>query len=78
MARQIGAVLGVAILVSVLGIPHGAAAALTAYRHGWYSIVAVTVLAAFASLLIRRGPGPAAPASGNGQAGQPQQAAAAR
>ena len=40
MLRQVGFAVGVAMLVAVLGSPHGAAAALTAFRHGWYATAA--------------------------------------
>jgi MFS family permease len=54
MGRQVGAVLGVAILVSVLGKPHGADAAHTAFRHGWYVTIVISVLAAIVSLFVRK------------------------
>jgi len=53
MARQVGAVLGVAVLVAVLGTPHSVHAAVTAFRHGWQALAAVSILAAGASLLVR-------------------------
>jgi EmrB/QacA subfamily drug resistance transporter len=54
MARQIGAVLGVAMLVSVLGRPASPAAAVDAFRAGWTAIVIVCGVAAVAALTIRR------------------------
>jgi MFS family permease len=53
MARQIGAVLGVAILVSILGVPGSMRDALAAFQHGWYGIVAISGCAVLASLLVR-------------------------
>jgi hypothetical protein len=69
MARQIGAVLGVAIVVVILGAPRTPGAALTAFQHGWYAIAAMSVLAAFSSVLIRPAavaPTPGAPPEGGG------------
>ncbi|MEU9087224.1 MFS transporter [Streptomyces sp. NPDC048357] len=59
MGRQIGAVLGVAILVGALGTetPKDAVAA---FRHGWYAIAAAALLAACATLPLVRKPRPAA------------------
>jgi EmrB/QacA subfamily drug resistance transporter len=54
MARQIGAVLGVAVLVSVLGAARSPSTALIAFRHGWDAVVAVSALAVLASLLLLR------------------------
>jgi len=54
MARQIGAVLGVAMLVSILGTPTSPAAALDGFRSGWLAIVLVCGLAALAALAIRK------------------------
>jgi EmrB/QacA subfamily drug resistance transporter len=54
MARQVGTVLGVAILVSIVGTPRSPGAALTVFQHGWYSTTAMCGLAAVASLLVRR------------------------
>jgi EmrB/QacA subfamily drug resistance transporter len=54
MARQIGAVIGVAIIVVIIGAPHGLAEAQNAFRHGWYATAGVGVLAAVASLVIPR------------------------
>jgi hypothetical protein len=51
MARQTGAVLGVALMITPLGEPRTADAALTAFRHGW---VAAACLAAVAALALRR------------------------
>jgi len=75
MARQIGAVLGVAIVVVILGTPHSPSEALTAFQHSWYAISAMCVLAAVASMLIR--PGAAAPAPGKPEQMGQQRAAGA-
>jgi EmrB/QacA subfamily drug resistance transporter len=53
MSRQIGAVLGVAIAVAILGVPRTSAAALTAFQHTWDAIAAMSVLAGLSSMLIR-------------------------
>ncbi|MGW4893466.1 MFS transporter [Kitasatospora sp. NPDC004240] len=54
MARQIGAVVGVAVLVGVLGTPRDTAAAVDAFRHGWIAIALTAVLAGAAALLLVR------------------------
>lgn len=54
MARQIGAVLGVAVLVSILGRPRSAAAAKTAFDHGWVMVAVASVVAAVAAGLLRK------------------------
>jgi EmrB/QacA subfamily drug resistance transporter len=56
MLRQVGFAVGVAMLVAVLGSPHGAAAELTAFRHGWYATAAAGLAAAVAALALRRPP----------------------
>jgi hypothetical protein len=53
MARQTGAVVGVALMVTLLGEPGTADAALTAFRHGWVAAVAAACLAAVAALALR-------------------------
>jgi EmrB/QacA subfamily drug resistance transporter len=64
-ARQVGTVLGVAILVSLIGSPGTPAEALAAYQDGWLAIVITCGAAAIAALAIRRSsasvptPGPA-------------------
>lgn len=60
--RQIGAVLGVAIFVSILGSPHTKTAALAAFRHGWIGMVVMCAVAAFAAMLLRSAAPAAAPA----------------
>jgi EmrB/QacA subfamily drug resistance transporter len=54
MLRQVGFAVGVAMLVAVLGNPHGAGAELTAYRHGWYATAAAGIAAAAAAVWLRR------------------------
>jgi MFS family permease len=54
MLRQVGFAVGVAMLVAVLGSPHGAGAELAAFRHGWYATAAAGVTAALAAILLRR------------------------
>ncbi|MGB6573801.1 MAG: MFS transporter [Trebonia sp.] len=54
MARQVGIVIGVAILVTVLGHPSGGAAALAAFQHATVVIAAIAITAGLASLLLVR------------------------
>jgi MFS family permease len=54
MLRQVGFAVGVAMLVAVLGSPHGAGAELTAFRHAWYVTAGAGVAAALAATLLRR------------------------
>lgn len=54
MARQIGAVVGVAVVVVVLGTPHGPQAALHAFRQGWGAVVAIALLATGAAVALAR------------------------
>ncbi len=61
MLRQVGFAVGVAMLVAVLGSPRGAAAELTAFRHGWYATAAAGLGAAASAIALRRRPA-AAPA----------------
>jgi EmrB/QacA subfamily drug resistance transporter len=71
MLRQVGFAVGVAMLVAVLGSPHGAVAELTAFRHAWYMTAGAGVAAALAApLLWRRSasvpqPAAAAPVAGS-------------
>jgi EmrB/QacA subfamily drug resistance transporter len=53
-ARQLGAVLGVAFLVAILGKPTSPAHALTNFRHAWLMCASAAVLSAVISLLHRR------------------------
>ncbi|MGW7456692.1 MFS transporter [Streptomyces sp. NPDC054797] len=59
MGRQIGAVLGVAILVGTLGTPAPGQAA-AAFRNGWYAIAVAALLAACATVPLVRTARPAA------------------
>jgi EmrB/QacA subfamily drug resistance transporter len=56
MVRQVGIAVGVAMLVAVLGSPHGSAAELSAFRHGWYATAGAGLAAAIAATLLRRRP----------------------
>ncbi len=61
MLRQVGFAVGVAMLVAVLGSPHGAGAELSAFRHGWYATAAAGLVGALTAVTLRRGRRPAAP-----------------
>ena len=63
MLRQVGFAVGVAMLVAVLGTPLGAAAELTAFRHGWYAAAGAGLAAAVAAVILRRRPVVAATAA---------------
>ncbi|MDH6108224.1 EmrB/QacA subfamily drug resistance transporter [Kitasatospora sp. MAP12-15] len=52
MARQIGAVVGVALTVSLIGTSHGPQAALDAFRRGWTAVIVAVLLASVASLVL--------------------------
>jgi EmrB/QacA subfamily drug resistance transporter len=54
MLRQVGFAVGVAVLVAVLGSPHGGPAELTAFRHGWYATAAAGLAAAAGAVLLPR------------------------
>ncbi|MEV4745392.1 MFS transporter [Streptosporangium sp. NPDC049248] len=54
MARQVGTVLGVAMLVAALGVPRGTAEALDAFDAGWHLTLLATAAAAVAGLCVRR------------------------
>jgi EmrB/QacA subfamily drug resistance transporter len=68
MGRQLGAVLGVAVLVSLLGSPDTPAAALSAFQNGWLSIVIISAIAGVAAIAIRRAPAPGMPPQAAGAA----------
>jgi EmrB/QacA subfamily drug resistance transporter len=56
MIRQIGLVVGVAVLVVVLGAPGNAAGRLAAFHRGWWVTVAIALAGAIPALvLLRRG-----------------------
>ena len=56
MLRQVGFAVGVAMLVAVLGNPHGAGAELASFRHGWFATAAAGCAAAIAAITLRRRP----------------------
>ncbi len=60
MLRQVGLAVGVAVLVAVLGVPHGPGATVAAYRHGWEMIAAASLLSAIAGGVQLRRRAPAA------------------
>jgi EmrB/QacA subfamily drug resistance transporter len=68
MARQLGSVLGVAVLIGILGTPHSVAGVVSGYHHGWEGLAAASVLAAGAALAVRR-PSPAGQAPADGASG---------
>lgn len=52
MARQIGAVVGVALTVSLIGTPDGPQAALEGFRRGWTAVIVAVLLAGAAALVL--------------------------
>ena len=56
MARQVASALGVAVLVTLIGVPATAADAVTAFRHLWLIMAGAAVLAATAAAFVRRPP----------------------
>jgi EmrB/QacA subfamily drug resistance transporter len=58
-ARQLGAVIGVALLVAVIGTPQGADDALSAYHAGFALCAAAVLVSAAAALLLVKRPAPA-------------------
>ena len=67
MLRQVGLAVGVAVLIAVLGTPHGPGATLTAYQHGWDVIAFAALLSATCGAVLLRGLTPgAAPAPSGG------------
>ncbi|MER5730334.1 MFS transporter [Streptomyces sp. NPDC002138] len=52
MARQIGAVVGVALMVSLIGTPDGPQAALEGFRRGWIAVIVAVLLAGAAALVL--------------------------
>jgi EmrB/QacA subfamily drug resistance transporter len=57
MIRQVGTVLGVALLVAIIGSPTSASA-LSAFHHGWTLAAIAAGLAALAALTLRADPSP--------------------
>jgi len=62
MTRQLGAVLGVTILIAVIGNP-APAQAVTAFRHGWWVAVVASILALVPAFLAGRAADATAPVS---------------
>ncbi len=62
-ARQVGGALGVALLVVILGTTHGAAGALSHFRHLWWYAAGMVALSGLACSLL--GPSRAVPAAGS-------------
>jgi EmrB/QacA subfamily drug resistance transporter len=54
MARQVGAVVGVAVLVVIVGAQHALPAVQGAFRHSWYAMAATELAAALACLAMSR------------------------
>jgi EmrB/QacA subfamily drug resistance transporter len=52
MFRQIGLAIGVAVFIAVLGPPHSAAAALTAYERSWVVVAVISLVGAAAGLAL--------------------------
>ena len=52
MARQIGAVVGVALMVSLIGTPDRPQAVLDGFRRGWTAVIAAVLLAGVAALVL--------------------------
>jgi EmrB/QacA subfamily drug resistance transporter len=55
MIRQLGAVLGVALFVAIIGSP-APSAAITAFHHGWAFAASSSALAALATVALRQSP----------------------
>ena len=63
MGRQVASALGVAVLVTLVGVPATAADAVTAFRHVWLVTAAAAMLAATVAAFVRRPPSIPAPGS---------------
>jgi EmrB/QacA subfamily drug resistance transporter len=70
-ARQLGAVIGVALLVAVVGTPRGAQDALDAYHAGFALCAAAVLASAAAALLLGRRPEPGVAATATPQSPSP-------
>jgi MFS family permease len=64
MLRQVGLAVGVAVLVAVLGAPHGPGATLSAFRHGWEMIAGASLATAVAGVALLRSRPDLAPVTG--------------
>ena len=56
MGRQVASALGVAVLVTLIGVPATAAGAVAAFRHVWLVTAAAALLAATVAAFVRRPP----------------------
>ena len=55
-ARQVGGALGVALLVVILGVPHGARAGLDHFHHLWRYAAGMAALSGLACTVLRPAP----------------------
>jgi len=75
MIRQIGLTVGIAVLVAVVGTPSTNSGDLSAFRHGWLVVTAISVACALTAVLLRRtgqkAAQPPKPAAAGAGAGSP-------